>query len=225
VSQRFAYPNLESGKGDNRVYQPFQGRLWSTRGYFFLSLLCLISSGIAVLVVRRQLGVYLGLQLPELQPISDVVYSIGDSFSLTVAAATSYPLIIVKAWFQGLLALGVSVITGLALLWLALRRIQTRDEHGTARWATRSDVIKAGLLEVDSKAYPHSLIVGGWQDPKAKVHEPPEYLVHTGPESLTVFAGSGSGKTAALVIPNLLCYESSAFKPQQAIDMKSWVRS
>jgi len=193
------------------VYQPFQGRLWSRRGCFFLFLLCLISSGIALMVVRRQLAAYLGLQLPELQTISDVVTSLSDSFALTSATATSYPLIIVKAWSQGLLALGVSAVSGLALLWLALRRIQTRDEHGTARWATRKDVIEAGLLEVDAQAHPHSLIVGGWQDPDARAHDPPEYLVHTGPESLTVFAGSGSGKTAALVVPNLLCYESSAF--------------
>jgi len=171
----------------------------------------LISSGVALLVVRHQLAGYLGAQLPESETITEIVESMGDAIALTSLAAKSQPLMVIKAWSQGLLALVASAAAGLGLLWLALSPARTRDEHGTARWATREDVIDAGLLSMDASEYPNSLIIGGWQDPRAKAHEPPEYLLHTGPESLTVFAGSGSGKTAALVIPNLLCYESSVF--------------
>ncbi len=193
------------------MFQPFGGRLLSRRGSFFLVMLGMISIGIALLVVRHQLAGYLGIRLPESQTMSDLIFSMGDSFTLTGAAVTSYPLIVFKAWSQGLLALLTSVVAGLVLLWLALSRVRTRDEHGTARWATRKDVIDAGLLGVNAPEHPHSLIVGGWRDPGAKAQVPTEYLVHTGPESLTVFAGSGSGKTANLVIPNLLCSESSTF--------------
>jgi len=193
------------------VYQPFQGRLHTKRGCFFLAILCLISSGISLLVLRQKLANYLGLQLSSTDTFVEVIYSMRDGIAITTLAVTTYPVLVAKAWAQALLVLFAALLSGLFLLWLALNRTKTRDEHGTARWANRQDLINAGLLGKEPSEHPDSLIIGGWKEPGAKAEEPPEYLTHTGPESLTTFAGSGSGKTAASVIPNLLCYESSAF--------------
>ncbi len=64
------------------MFQPFGGRLQSLRGSFFLAMLAITSTGIALLVVRHQLAGYLGIRLPESQTMSDLIFSMGDSFTL-----------------------------------------------------------------------------------------------------------------------------------------------
>ncbi|ACS79750.1 type IV secretory system conjugative DNA transfer family protein [Maridesulfovibrio salexigens] len=72
------------------------------------------------------------------------------------------------------------------------------DIHGTAHWAEKKEIKKAGLLE-GSGVY-----VGGWQDKKVL-----RYLRHNGPEHIMAFAPTRSGKGVGLVLPTLLSWEGS----------------
>ena len=73
--------------------------------------------------------------------------------------------------------------------------------HGSARWAKKKDIEKAGLFATEG------VYVGGWEDPKTKkLH----YLRHNGPEHVLVFAPTRSGKGIGLVLPTLLSWRESA---------------
>lgn len=75
-----------------------------------------------------------------------------------------------------------------------------RHLHGSARWAERKEIEEMGLLKPDGKG--SGVYVGGWEDPKGKVH----YLRHNGPEHILAFAPSRSGKGVGLVLPTLLAW-------------------
>ncbi|NND90636.1 MAG: type IV secretory system conjugative DNA transfer family protein, partial [Granulosicoccus sp.] len=191
------------------MVQPFADRLWSARGALFTTFLSLLAIWICLMTVRRVLAGSFGLTLPPVDNLSQLVQRPGDAFILTRVAIAEYPWSVFRAWGAGIAASTASVALGLATLWLLLRRVQERTGHGSSKWATRQDIVKAGLL--DNEHTGTSLIVGGWSDAPSGKASSVEYLVYTAPESLTAFAPSGSAKTVALVIPNLLCYESSAF--------------
>ncbi|WP_031480048.1 type IV secretory system conjugative DNA transfer family protein [Maridesulfovibrio frigidus] len=73
------------------------------------------------------------------------------------------------------------------------------DIHGTAHWATKKEITKAGLLQ-NTGVY-----VGGWQN-KEVLH----YLRHDGPEHIMAFAPTRSGKGVGLVLPTLLSWDESS---------------
>lgn len=66
--------------------------------------------------------------------------------------------------------------------------------HGSARWASKSDLKNSGLLEAKG------VTVGGW---KKKI------LRHNGPEHILCFAPPRSGKGIGLVLPTLLEWQHS----------------
>jgi type IV secretion system protein VirD4 len=72
--------------------------------------------------------------------------------------------------------------------------------HGSARWAKRSDIEAASLL--DNKG----VYIGAWIDKK----EGHRYLQHNGPEHVLCFAPTRSGKGVGLVVPTLLTWTESA---------------
>ena len=74
------------------------------------------------------------------------------------------------------------------------------DLHGSARFATRKDIEKAGLLGQEE-----GLFVGGWIDGGML-----NYLRHSGPESVIVIAPPRSGKGVSLVVPVLLDHKANA---------------
>ena len=78
--------------------------------------------------------------------------------------------------------------------------------HGSARWANKEDIIKAGLLHEDDADTGTGVIVGGWVDNKGKCH----YLCHTGVEHVLCYAPTRSGKGVGLVLPTLLSWTHSA---------------
>lgn len=80
-----------------------------------------------------------------------------------------------------------------------------KDLHGSARWAKKKDIQKAGLF-ADKGVY-----VGGWQD-----KENLRYLRHSGAEHVLVFAPTRSGKGVGLVLPTLLSWKESLI----ALDIK-----
>lgn len=114
--------------------------------------------------------------------------------------------IIVTSWLFGIAVATLTISSLAALYFLAFRSKKTLHGHGSARWAVREDIQKAGL--VDSPTNKTSLIVGGFENAKTKNID---YLIHTGPESVLAYAPSRSGKGVSLVIPNLLSFEESAF--------------
>jgi type IV secretion system protein VirD4 len=85
----------------------------------------------------------------------------------------------------------------IAILLSVLRAREASDvtTYGSARWATKTDVTKAGLLAPDG-------VVLGRLDKT--------YLRHDGPEHVLCFAPTRSGKGAGLVVPSLLTWPGSA---------------
>ena len=79
------------------------------------------------------------------------------------------------------IAIGMSV-------WRA-REAKTITTYGSARWATKAEVHRAGLL------YPDGVILGRFGR---------DYLRHNGPEHVLCFAPTRSGKGVGLVVPSLL---------------------
>lgn len=73
--------------------------------------------------------------------------------------------------------------------------------HGSARWANKKDITKAGLINNKEGVY-----VGAFIDKKGKYH----YLRHNGPEHILTYAPTRSGKGVGLVIPTLLSWKHSA---------------
>lgn len=78
--------------------------------------------------------------------------------------------------------------------------------HGSARWATKADLRKAGLLNGRGP------YVGAWRKWRRL-----QYLRAGGDEHLLVIAPTRAGKTVSLVIPTLLNWTESAF----ILDVKS----
>ena len=76
------------------------------------------------------------------------------------------------------------------------------DLHGSARWASKQDVIRSGLLSKPNSS--GGVYVGGWNDGNNQ-----HYLRHNGPEHVLAFAPTRSGKGVGLVIPTLLSWEQS----------------
>lgn len=88
-----------------------------------------------------------------------------------------------------------AIITAVAgSLWRA-RQIGEVTTYGSARWATKSDIKRAGLFKSAG------VFLGRFED---------QYLRHDGPEHVMVFAPTRSGKGVGLVVPTLLSWTGSA---------------
>ena len=79
-------------------------------------------------------------------------------------------------------------------LWRA-RSQKYVTTYGSARWAERRDIEKAGLLK------DRGVFLGRWKR---------DYLRHDGPEHVMAFAPTRSGKGVGLVVPTLLSWTESA---------------
>ncbi|WP_114391241.1 conjugal transfer protein TraG [Notoacmeibacter marinus] len=91
----------------------------------------------------------------------------------------------------GFLAFGVAIFMSV----LRAREAQDVDTYGSARWADRRDVERAGLLD------PEGVVLGRFDR---------SYIRHHGPEHVLCFAPTRSGKGVGLVIPSLLTWPGSA---------------
>ena len=87
---------------------------------------------------------------------------------------------------------GAAVAMGGAI-WRA-RQSKLVTTYGSARWATRRDVERAGLLSN------HGVFLG---------RQAERYLRHNGPEHVMAFAPTRSGKGVGLVVPTLLSWPGS----------------
>jgi len=77
--------------------------------------------------------------------------------------------------------------------------------HGSARWATKEDIMAAGLIPNSTNKNNEAVYVGGWNDDKGKMH----YLLDSGPSHVLTYAPTRSGKGVGLVIPTLLNWTKS----------------
>lgn len=104
------------------------------------------------------------------------------------------------------------------LVYGALTYTDTEDKlsilEGSAHWASREEITRAGLLNGVG------VYVGGWLD-KAKNKILP--LQHNGPEHVMAVAPTRSGKGVSLVVPTLLTWQHSVF----VLDIKgeNWLLS
>lgn len=96
----------------------------------------------------------------------------------------------------GLLAASGGVAGGIAALALPLLRERGRSTaYGSARWASRREARRAGLLAR------RGVVLGRLGR---------RYLLHDGPEHVMAFAPTRSGKGVGLVVPTLLTWPGSA---------------
>jgi type IV secretion system protein VirD4 len=86
----------------------------------------------------------------------------------------------------------IAVAIGLSV-WRA-REAKSVSTYGSARWATRDEMAKAGLLG------PDGVVLGKHLN---------SYLRHDGPEHVLCFAPTRSGKGVGLVVPTLLTWPGS----------------
>jgi type IV secretion system protein VirD4 len=91
----------------------------------------------------------------------------------------------------GFAAIGVAIAMS---LWRA-REAKTITTYGSARWATKNEIRRAGLFDADGVVL-------------ARLGH--EYLRHDGPEHVLCFAPTRSGKGVGLVVPTLLTWPGSA---------------
>lgn len=98
------------------------------------------------------------------------------------------------------------VIFGLYLFGVIIYKMMTAHSakamdflHGSARWADKKDIDKAGLFNN------LGVYVGGWVDKSGVLH----YLRHFGAEHVLCYAPTRSGKGVGLVIPTLLSWSAS----------------
>ncbi|WP_114391300.1 conjugal transfer protein TraG [Notoacmeibacter marinus] len=91
----------------------------------------------------------------------------------------------------GFISVGVAIFMSV----LRAREAQDVDTYGSARWADRKDVERAGLLD------PDGVVLGKFDR---------SYIRHDGPEHVLCFAPTRSGKGVGLVIPSLLTWPGSA---------------
>jgi type IV secretion system protein VirD4 len=98
---------------------------------------------------------------------------------------------------SGLVATGVAIAMA---VWRS-RMSHRVTTYGSARWAERDEVTKAGLT------HPAGVFLGLLRDKKARATA--LYLRHDGPEHVMAFAPTRSGKGVGLVVPTLLSWPGS----------------
>ena len=85
------------------------------------------------------------------------------------------------------------------------------DLYGSSHFATKDDIISAGLLPRSSKDKfkPDTVICGGWIEKKWYGKKVYHYLRHSGAEHILMIAPTRSGKGVSVVIPSLLTWKES----------------
>lgn len=90
---------------------------------------------------------------------------------------------------------GVAIVIAISMSVWRAREAKCAETYGSARWADRRDLARAGLFEQSG------VMLGRFRG---------QYLRHDGPEHVLCFAPTRSGKGVGLVVPTLLTWPSSA---------------
>ncbi|MGD9799623.1 MAG: conjugal transfer protein TraG [Parvularculaceae bacterium] len=136
--------------------------------------------------------------------------ALGNSWSHVGETPVYYPWRLFEWWYAfeayapdifmqgGAIAAAGGMIGAVAAvagsLWRA-RQQRNVTTYGSARWARRRDIERAGLFD------PDGVFLGRWRW---------NYLRHDGPEHVMAFAPTRSGKGVGLVVPTLLSWTGSA---------------
>jgi len=88
----------------------------------------------------------------------------------------------------------MAIVVAIAMSVWRAREAKNAETYGSARWATRDEIRKAGLLSQDG------VVLGRFER---------DYLRHEGPEHVLCFAPTRSGKGVGLVVPSLLTWPGS----------------
>ena len=124
-------------------------------------------------------------------------------------------------------AMMAAIVCGLFLVLALSGRPAERHEgiHGTAHWASKSEIQATGLLPRRGKQG-SGVYVGGWRE-----HRPGllnallgrantlHYLRHSGPEHVAAIAPTRSGKGVGLVVPTLLSWPYSVVVNDQKAEL------
>lgn len=89
----------------------------------------------------------------------------------------------------------LSIATAISMSVWRSREADDATTHGSARWATPTEIAKSGLLA------PDGVVLGKSEN---------QYLRHDGAEHVLCFAPTRSGKGVGLVVPTLLTWPGSA---------------
>ncbi len=115
-----------------------------------------------------------------------------------------------KLLFDQLDIVSLAAYVGILLIAALIQGFTNRKSkkhdglHGTAHWATETEVRRTGLIPKPGKRG-SGVYVGAWVDPKGQTR----YLRHNGPEHIAAIAPTRSGKGVGLVIPTLLSWPHS----------------
>ena len=90
---------------------------------------------------------------------------------------------------------GIAIVIAIAMSVWRAREAKRAETYGSARWADRRDLARAGLFEQNG------VMLGRFRG---------QYLRHDGPEHVLCFAPTRSGKGVGLVVPTLLTWPGSA---------------
>jgi type IV secretion system protein VirD4 len=82
-------------------------------------------------------------------------------------------------------------------------RNRADELHGSAHWARREDIERAGLFAIKG------IVAGKWLEVRWFFWTIARYLRHFGPEHVLAFAPTGTGKGVGLVLPTLLTWPES----------------
>lgn len=112
-----------------------------------------------------------------------------------------------KAWLQLSVAMAVIInLLPITIYILAYTANNKKEKiHGSAKWATNSDLKKSGLFPNDKQRKSPAILLG--KMPKGKYKD--RYLELQGQTFVGLSAPTGSGKGVGIVLPNLLNYSDS----------------
>jgi type IV secretion system protein VirD4 len=156
------------------------------------------------------------------------IYPTWDIVSWGMKWGSIYPHELMAAETLGAtVAAGGMLVAAGARLFTGNKPQANEFMHGSARWADKADIQKAGLLvrdrtfleKVSGKHIPSpgGVYVGGWQEKDGTFR----YLRHSGPEHVLTYAPTRSGKGVGLVIPTMLSWPDSLI----ATDLKGELKA
>jgi type IV secretion system protein VirD4 len=160
-----------------------------------VSLILLITTWGATQWVAFRLGFQPQLGVPWFELLGWPVYHPPVFFWWWYAYDAYAPPIFIEGMIIAASGGFMAVAAAIFMSVLRAREAHDVDTYGSARWAKREDVNRAGLFTSDG-------VVLGKLDRA--------YLRHDGPEHVLCFAPTRSGKGVGLVVPSLLTWPGSA---------------